>query len=81
MEAKPHLVGIHERVRSDIEGSVPSTGSTQPQKTPPVMKTADGSQPRYTHILLMMHIQISSVIESNLSLVLSSVSMLFIIIC
>ncbi|KNA05395.1 hypothetical protein SOVF_190740 [Spinacia oleracea] len=45
VEAKPHLVGIHERVRSDIEGSVPSTGSTQPQKTPPVMKTADGSQP------------------------------------
>ena len=30
MEAKPQLVGIHERVRSDMEGSQPptSTGSS-----------------------------------------------------
>lgn len=27
MESKPQLVGIHERVRSDIEGSQPPTAS------------------------------------------------------
>uniref|UniRef100_A0A5B7A342 Uncharacterized protein n=1 Tax=Davidia involucrata TaxID=16924 RepID=A0A5B7A342_DAVIN len=30
MEAKAQLVGIHERVRSDIEGNVPPTSSVQP---------------------------------------------------
>ena len=29
MEAKAHLVGIHERVRSDVEGSTPSIASNQ----------------------------------------------------
>lgn len=32
VEAKAQLVGIHERVRSDVEGSRSTTSSTQPQK-------------------------------------------------
>ncbi|GMH02995.1 hypothetical protein Nepgr_004834 [Nepenthes gracilis] len=32
VEAKAQLVGIHERVRSDIDGNFPSTSSTQPLK-------------------------------------------------
>ncbi|XP_021753160.1 uncharacterized protein LOC110718604 isoform X1 [Chenopodium quinoa] len=46
VEAKAHIVGIRERVRSDVEGNVPSTDSTQPQKPPTATKTDDGSQPR-----------------------------------
>lgn len=48
MEAKPNLVGIHERVRSDIEGKASSTASTQPPKTPAATTTDDASQPRYS---------------------------------
>ncbi|PSS26211.1 hypothetical protein CEY00_Acc07503 [Actinidia chinensis var. chinensis] len=33
MEAKAQLVGIHERVRSDIEGNTPSTSSVQPNSS------------------------------------------------
>ncbi|KAL2937269.1 movement protein [Bienertia sinuspersici] len=43
VEAKPNLVGIHERVRSDIEGKASSTTSAQPPKAPST--TNDGSQP------------------------------------
>ncbi|KAJ4965078.1 hypothetical protein NE237_016927 [Protea cynaroides] len=32
MEAKAHLVGIHDRVRSDVGGSFPSSSSVQPHK-------------------------------------------------
>ncbi|KMT01478.1 hypothetical protein BVRB_9g214850 [Beta vulgaris subsp. vulgaris] len=46
VEAKPNLVGIHERVRSDIEGKASSTASTQPPKTPAATTTDDASQPR-----------------------------------
>ncbi|KAA8545599.1 hypothetical protein F0562_020383 [Nyssa sinensis] len=33
MEAKAQLVGIHERVRSDIEGNFPPTSSVQPNSS------------------------------------------------
>ncbi|CAH9139491.1 unnamed protein product [Cuscuta epithymum] len=29
VEAKAHLVGVHERVRSDVEGSIPKTSTAQ----------------------------------------------------
>ncbi|KAK9677609.1 hypothetical protein RND81_11G155500 [Saponaria officinalis] len=44
MEAKAQLVGIHERVRSDVGGNAPSTASTHQPKAPSAT-TASISQP------------------------------------
>lgn len=34
LKSKAHLVGIHERVRSDVEGNLPPKSSVQSQKGP-----------------------------------------------
>ncbi|KAH9612286.1 hypothetical protein KSS87_011337 [Heliosperma pusillum] len=43
VQAKAQLVGIHERVRSDVGGNAPSTAAGHPQKA----IASDSAQPRY----------------------------------
>ena len=45
VEAKAQLVGIHERVRSDIEGSKPPTSAVPSTKQDGVKRVASASNP------------------------------------